>query len=295
MELRHLRYFLTIAEELSFRKAAARLHIAQPALSVQVRQLETEIGVSLFSREGGRGIKLTDAGSVFLDHARETLTKVGRGVTEARLAARGECARVAIGFVPAAEYRIFPKLVPALRKARPNVHFSFRDLKTLEQLEAIRQGELDLGFGWLPIPGKDFDWHPVVEDSFIVVLPASHRLVAQSAVSIRDLSNEPLIFFPQQLYPDTHRRIERLFLSAGAVMNVIYELETSPSMINFVAMGGGCSLLPGYASAIRHEGVVYRPLEPPNVVISLAMIKKKGRGGLVESIFKFAAGAFPPG
>jgi DNA-binding transcriptional LysR family regulator len=294
MELRHLRYFLTIAEELSFRKAAARLHIAQPALSVQIRQLETEIGAALFSREGGRGIKLTDAGSVFLDHARTTLIQVGRGVTEARLAAKGETARVAIGFVPAAEYRVFPKLVPALHQTRPHVHLAFRDLKTLEQLDAIRRDELDLGFGWLPIPAKDFDWHPIADDSFIVALPAGHRLVAKAVVSIKDLSNEPLIFFPPHLYPDTHRRIERLFLSAGAVMNVIYELETSPSMINFVAMGGGCSLMPGYASAIRHEGVVYRPLKPPNVVISLAMIKKKGRGGLVESIFKYAAGVFSP-
>jgi len=294
MELRHLRYFMAIAEELSYRKAAVRLHVAQPALSVQIRQLEVEIGAQLFSREDGRGIKLTDAGSVFLDHARETLSHLGRGVTKARQTAKGEIAHLSIGFVPAAEYRIFPTLIPALKTMWPNVRMTFRDLKTLEQLDAVRRNDLDLGFGWLPIPSKDFEVSKLTEDSFIAVLPKDHPLAAQSEVSIRDLSNEPLIFFPSHLYPDTHRRIERLFLSAGSVMNVVYELENAPSMINFVAMASACSVLPGYVNHIRHDGVAYRPLSPPNLIIALAMIKKRGRGGLVDSICQFTTDAFCP-
>jgi DNA-binding transcriptional LysR family regulator len=292
MELRHLRYFLAIAEELSFRKAAARLYVAQPALSVQIRDLETEIGAALFSREDGRGIKLTAAGFVFLEYARDTLSNLSRGVTQTRQAAKGEIDRLSIGFVPAAEYLVFPNVVPALRRHWPDVHLAFRDLKTLEQLEAIRRNELDLGFVWLPISTKDLDVYELTEDSFVAALPAAHRLAAQPSVSIGDLSNEPLLFFPPRIYPDTHRQIERLFLSAGAVMNVVYELESSPSIINLVALGSGCSLLPGYVRGNRHEGVEYRPLGPPNVSIVLAMVKRKGRGGMVDSFCQFVLDAF---
>jgi len=292
MELRHLRYFVAIAEELSYRKAAGRLHVAQPALSVQMRQLETEIGVELFAREEGRGIELTDAGSVFLEHARETLALVARGVTKARQTGKGEIAHLSIGFVPAAEYLVLPKIIPALKAKWPNVHLGLKELKTLEQLDAIRGGTVDLGFGWLPVPMKEFDVQKLIEDSFIAILPAKHRLAAKPRIEIKDLSNEPLVFFPSEIYPDTHRRVERLFQTAGAVMNVVYELETSPSLINFVAMGSGCSVLPGYVRNIRNDGVICRPLAPPNLSISLALMKKKGRGGLVKSIYQFTREAF---
>jgi DNA-binding transcriptional LysR family regulator len=272
MELRHLRYFLAIAEELSYRKAAARVHIAQPALSVQMRNLEAEIGAELFAREEGRGIKLTDAGTVFLEYARETLSHISAGVTRARQVARGESANLSIGFVPAAEYLVFPKIVPALRKHWPNVHLTFRDLKTLEQLEAIRREEIDLAFGWLPVPTKDFDVEKLLDETFIAVVPVDHPLASKPVVSVADLSNEPLIFFPRNIYP-------------------VYELENSFSMINFVALGSACSLLPSYAAGIHHEGVTFRPLKPPNLVINLAMIKKKGRGGIVESICRFTKNA----
>jgi LysR family transcriptional regulator, hca operon transcriptional activator len=287
MELRHLRYFLTIADELSFRKAAARLHVAQPALSVQIRQLETEIGTDLFTREDGKGIKLTDAGNEFLRHARQTLSLVSEGITKTRHAALTDVAHLSIGFVPAAEYGIFPQLIPQLRKRWPNVHLAFRDFRTLEQLQAIQANELDLGFVWLPIPTRDLDVHPLIQDSFVVVMPAGHPLEAKEEVSIADLSNEPLIFFPKSIYPDTHTSVERLFMSAGSVMNVIYELENSVSMINFVALGSGCTLLPGYARRIPHEGVTFRPLKPPNISLWLAMIKRKSRGGIADEICSF--------
>jgi DNA-binding transcriptional LysR family regulator len=292
MELRHLRYFLAIAEELSYRKAAARLHIAQPALSVQIKQLEAEIGVSLFAREDGRGIKLTDAGSAFLECARETLTNVARGITQTRQIAKGEVIHLSLGFVPAAEHRVLPRVIPAFKTMWPNVHLALHELKTLEQLDAVRSGELDLGFVWLPIPMKDFDAATLTEDSFVSVLPVGHRLASQRVITIKDLSNEPLIFFPSHIYPDTHREIERLFLSGGAVMNVVYELDNSPSIINFVAMGSGSSLLPAYVTSIHHEGAVYRPLAPPNVTVTLAVIKKKGRGGVVDSIYRYTKEAF---
>jgi DNA-binding transcriptional LysR family regulator len=287
MELRHLRYFLAVAEELSFRKAAQRLYIAQPALSVQIRHLEEEIGADLFTREEGRGVKLTDAGVIFVEHARETLAQASQGVTRARQASRGELAHLSVGFVPAAEYLVFPRIVPALRERWPGVHLSFRDLKTAEQVEHLRRSEVDIGFLWLPVPTEGLEVQKLLDDTFVVVLPARHRLASRQAISIRDLSNEPLIFFPSHLYPQTYRAVEHLFLSAGAVMNVVYELENSFSMINFVALGGACSLLLGYTRQIRHDGVVIRPLKPPNVAVSLAIAKKKGRGGIVDAICRF--------
>jgi len=215
------------------------------------------------------------------------------GITKTRQAAKGEVVNLSVGFVPAAEHSILPKIVPVLKTMWPKLHLALRELKTLEQLDAVRKGQLDLGFVWLPIPTEDFDTWKLTEDSFIAILPATHRLASQTIVSIKDLSNEPLIFFPSFIYPDTHRRIERLFLSAGAVMNVVYELDTSPSVINFVAMGSGCSLLPAYVSNIRHDGVVYRPLAPPKITVALAMIKKKGKGGIADSIYRYTKTIFP--
>jgi DNA-binding transcriptional LysR family regulator len=287
MELRHLRYFTAVAEELNFRRAAARLCIAAPPLTVQIHKLEQEMGVKLFGREG-RGIRLTEAGRVFLDEAKKTLSQAARGVALARLADGGEIGHLTIGHNVPAGFLVFPNVVPAFRKTRPAVQLTFRALNMPQQIEGLRREELDLGVVWLPVPTAEFDIEELVQESLFAVVPASHPLAKQSQVGFKDLSGEPLIMPSRDLHPDTYYEIQQRFSRERATMQVAYELESSLSMINFVAMGLGCTLLPNYARNIRQSGVVFRPLKSPPFQKTLAVIKLKRRPGLADTFVKFA-------
>ncbi len=286
MDLRHLRYFVTVAQELNVTRAAARLHIAQPSLSLRIHKLEQEVGAELFDRVG-RSIRLTQAGRLFLEQAHKTLADVDRGITLARQAAKGETGQLSIGYNAPAAFKVFPKIVPAFRRKWPNIHLTFHSLLGQQQLDGLRRDELDLGFVWLPVATEELDVQELLKEPLIAVLPAGHRLARASAVRIKDLSQEPMILPARDLHPDTYRDIEQRFASAGATLNVAYQLENSLSMINFVAMGIGCSILPDYASTIRHDGVVYRPLRPANFTKTLAIIKKKGRTDLARTFVQF--------
>jgi DNA-binding transcriptional LysR family regulator len=294
VELRQLRYFVAVAEEMNLRRAAVRLHIAAPPLSVQIRQLEDEVGTELFAREG-RGIRLTEAGRVFLEQARKMLHNVGVAVELAQKAAKGEIGRLSIGYNAPTGFRVFPRVVPAFKKRWPEVHLTFHAHSIVRTLERLTREELDVGFVWLPIPTEGFDVCELVRESLNVVVPKDHRLAEQDTISIKDLSGEPLILLSRALDPETYRDIEMLFRRVDATMNVVYELENSLSMINFVAMGCGCSVLPDYTRAIRQDSVVHRPLSSPNMVKTLAVIKRKGRGGPAETFFRFTADSLTQG
>jgi LysR family transcriptional regulator, hca operon transcriptional activator len=288
MDLRYLRFFVTVAEEMNFTRAAERLRTAQPSLSLQMRKLEEDVGVDLFVREG-RGIALTDAGRVFLDGARKTLAEVDRNLILTRQAAKGEIGHLSIGYDAPAEFRVFPKVVPAFGAKWPDVRLSFHNLKNAQQLEGLRQNQLDVGFVFLPVAAAEFDIEPLVQVPVIVALPARHPLAAASAVSIKDLSGERLILFPRSLDPETYNQIQQLFLAAHATMNVVLETASLLSAINFVSLGTGCSFLGDYARLVTWKGVVYKPLDPPTLVKTVAVIKKKGKGGLADSFYRFVS------
>jgi DNA-binding transcriptional LysR family regulator len=286
MDLRYLRYFVVVAEEMNFTRAAERLHTAQPSLSVQIRRLEQEVGALLFAREG-RGVTLTDAGRVFLERARKMLVDVERGMALARQAANGEVGHLSIGYDAAAEFRVFPHIVPAFRQKWPGIHLSFHSLKNSQQLEGLRRDQLDVGFVFLPVPKDEFDVEELVKVPLVVALPANHRLACASTVSIKELSHEPLILFPRALDPETYNEIEKLFTAAGAAMNVVVETAIFLSGINFVSLGIGCSFLGEYARRVKWPGVVYKTLEPAKLVKSVAIIKKQRSSDLVEAFYRF--------
>lgn len=288
MELRHLRYFVAVAQDLSIRRAAERLHIAAPPLSQQIKNLEQDIGAQLFARVGrGRHIKLTEAGRLFLEHARKILQDVNRGTALARQAANGEVGHLSIGYSAPAEFRVFPQIVPAFQRRWPLIHLDFHPLGVAQQLEKLRRDELDVGFAWLPLPTAEFDVVPISAEPLIAVLPAKHRLARARKIAIKDLTGERLVLFPRELFSDAYHQIEQLFLMSGARMIVAHELETPLSVLNFVAMGVGCSVLPEYVRLIKHDGVVCKLLQPPTLVKRLAMIKRKDRGNQPDSFFQF--------
>jgi DNA-binding transcriptional LysR family regulator len=292
VELFQARYFVTVADELSFRRAADSLHVSSSSLSVQIRKLELEIGADVFVREG-HTIKLTDVGRVFLKEARQMLVQAERSVTLARQAASGELA-LSIGYNTVAEFDVVPRIIPAFKKQWPTAQLTLRSLRTPEQFEALRSNELDLGFICPPIPSDDFDVQELTREPFVAVLSTEHRLASAPIVSFEALSGEPLILYSRVLDPDSFRQIEQHFNEARSVMNVVYELESSFAMINFVAKGNGCCIVPEYAAGIRRDGTVCKPLGPPSIMRSLAVAKRKDSGILAESFYRFAVDQLAP-
>src|SRR5687768_10910437 len=180
MELRHLRYFVAVAEELHFGRAAARLRVAQPALSQQIKQLERELGVTLLARTRRR-VALTEPGRLFLTEARRTLAQAASAVEVARRAAAGHAGRLRIGHVDIALWGVLPTLVRVYRERYPGVALSLRETLPARQLAALRAGELDVGIGPPPTSGP-FETAPVSADPVLLALPSGHRLAAQESV-----------------------------------------------------------------------------------------------------------------
>jgi DNA-binding transcriptional LysR family regulator len=286
LELFQARYFVAVGEQLSFRRAAEGLHVSPSSLSVQVRKLENEIGAELLIREG-HYVKLTEAGRVFLKEARQFLDHAARSVALARRAAKGDLS-LTVGYNTVAEFTVLPWIVAAFKRNWPQTRMTLRSLKTPEQFAALSCNELDLGFICPPIPADEFEMQELAREPFVAVVPEGHPLAREPAVSFRALSKEPLILYSRVLDPDSYRQLEREFRLANASMNVVYELESSPAMIHFVAAGNGCCIAPEYVCGIRLEGVVCKPLEPPGIMRTLAVAKRKDSSALADSFYRFA-------
>lgn len=291
MELRHLRYFVAVAEELSFRRAAERLHIAQPPLTVQIHKLEQEIGAKLFSR-ARRKVALTDAGCIFLEQARQTLAQVNQAAVLARQASKGESAHLSVGCGTAAEFRIFPSLIPAFMKSYPDIRLDFHNMRTPQLLERLERDELDVVFPWLPVAEESFQIQPLAHEHFLAALPTQHELACAEHASIKALSNIPLVLFSRALDPELFHEIQQLFSQVGAVMNVAYEVNSLVSVLTFVAMGVGCSVLPEYIRELPRAGIVLKELQGPRLVKTVGMVKKADKGGLAEIFYQFTLSNF---
>jgi len=262
MELRHLRYFVAVAEELHFGRAAARLHIAQPPLSQQIRQLEGELGFPLFVR-AHRRVRLTEAGRVFLAEARAVLARVEQGAAEARRVARGETGALAVGFVASATYGLVPSLFRLFRRRHPGVALSLSELSTEEQLAALRAGSIQVGLGRPPAEDPGVVVEPLLDEPLVVALPAAHRLALSRAVPLRALADEPFVLFPRRPRPGWADRILGHCREAGfrpAVAQEALELSTALAL---VAAGIGVTLVPASVRTLRPRALVYRPLAAP--------------------------------
>ena len=287
MELRHLRYFVAVAEECNFRRASARLNVAQPALSVQIRQLEEEIGTKLFER-AGRGVVLTAAGAVFLSYARQALRETKSGVERARQAGSGDIGHLDIGYSTAAGFLVFPTVIPAFRHEHPGVKLNFRSLHLSNQLEALASGEIDIGFGYLPFATEGLDVVPLTKEDLVAVIPVGHRLARERTVSIKDLSGEPLVLPNRAVMPQLRQQITNLFDLNGSNIHVAYEVEHAVNLLNFVGTGLGCSLLPTYVLRMKQDTVVYKKVAPPNLTLELAVMKRKDSRPPADRLFHTA-------
>ena len=259
MELRHLRYFVAVAEELHFGQAAARLHVAQPPLSRQIQLLERELGVSLFIRRNRR-VELTTAGEVFLEGARQTLATAEIAAHDAQRAERGEIGRLALGFVGSAAYAVLPSLLRAFRVRYPEVELSLQAMTTQEQVAAFQQRRIQAGILRPPVGERMLALHTVVREPLVVALPESHALARHERVPLAALADEPLILYPRADGPGVHDAIVNLCRQAGFTPRIVQEAGEMQTIAGLVAGGIGIALVIAAFEYLHSWGVTYRPV-----------------------------------
>lgn len=276
MELRHIRYFLAVAEEGNFTRAAARLGMAQPPLSQQIRVLEMEIGSALFHRVP-HGAELTAAGTAFLAEARASLAAADNAVLAAQRAARGETGRLALGFTASAAFN--PLVTGAIRRFRrqwPEVALALSEMNSSGLMDRLVRGELDAAFirPGLKDP-RDIRLKRLPDEPMLIALPAHHALAKYSRVPLSALAGEPFILFPRAVGLSLHDDILRSCRDAGFELVVTQEAPQIPSVINLVAADLGVSIVPSSIAKLAIEDVVYRPIDGPPLIarLGLAMLK----------------------
>lgn len=274
MELRHLRYFVAVAEELHFGRAAARLYIAQPPLSQQIQQLERELEVTLFQRTSRR-VQLTPAGEVFLAGARQTLAALDAAVQSAQRASRGETGWLGIGFAASATYDLLPAVLHDFRAQFPDVQLSLMELNAVEQSAALRDRSIHVGFARPHTDEAEVVLEAVLREPFLVALPAAHPLVGRSELSLALLADEPFVSFPERPLPSYAQVVRAVCEGAGFAPRVVQEVREMQTAISLVAAGLGIALLPASVQHLRRDGVVYRPLPDDAPRTELAVISRK--------------------
>jgi DNA-binding transcriptional LysR family regulator len=259
-----------VAEELHFRRAAERLHMSQPPLSQQIRQLEEDVGATLLVRNQRR-VELTAAGAAYYARARDILDAVEDAAREARRVQRGQVGRLDVGFVGSALYSVVPDILRAFRARHPDVGLRLRELGTAEQLRRLEDGRLDIGF-LRPAGGRPgLSMETVLREPVVAALPDGHRLAAAAAVRVEELAGEPLVLITRSGAPGLRGALAPLtdVFEEDAIVQEVAEMQT---LIGLVAAGVGVSLVPASVRALARTGVVYRPLagDPPRVALSAA-------------------------
>ncbi|MTJ07147.1 MULTISPECIES: LysR family transcriptional regulator [unclassified Anabaena] len=272
MELRHLRYFIAVAEELHFSKAAEKLHIAQPPLSQQIQQLEAELGVKLFDRKTKRQVQLTEAGKVFLQEAYQLLVQLESAVTLTQRTGRGETGKLRIGFTSLVIYDLLPLILRKFREQFLEVKIELLELTTSQQEEALRDSLIQVGFAHPPLEDDTLSYECIHKETLVVALSSTHSLAQKEYVSVRSLLNEPLIMFPRYLAPGLYDRIMSLFHQANFSPNITQEAIQMQTIIGLVSAGMGVAITPSSIQNLQRSGVVYRPILEEVPLIETAII-----------------------
>lgn len=260
MELRHLRYFITVAEELNFSKAALKLYTAQPSLSQQIKDLEEDVGVKLLNRTK-RKVELTEEGAVFLEQARLTLAQADKAVAMARQVAQAKQQQLRIGFVPVAEMKVFPYVLPNLRVQNPDLKIELLSLNNLEQMRAIKKGELDITFTRHNFHNEEIESKFVLREPLIFILPADHPLAKYERIPVKALNGIDFIIPALEQSGTLHNAILDFAKTQGIELNIVQSADNILFNINSIGMGLGCTILPGYIAPLTMNNSVIRPLD----------------------------------
>ena len=271
MELRHLSSFVAVAEELHFGRAAKRLHMAQPPLSQQIRQLERGLGVQLFERST-RSVRLTSAGEAFLKPVRTVLEDLEIATRVAQAAGRGEYGRVSVGFAGASSHTTLPLLTRAVRAAHPGIELVMQGQTYANRaLARVADGSLDLGFVRMPAPQPGVATRVIDQEELVCALPADHRLAQRDRIAVADLAGEPFVSFPSNAGSSLRDCMLQACEDAGHSARIVQEAPDSYTILALVAMGVGVTLTLTSCMHIQQTGLVYRPLSGPPVVQEAAL------------------------
>lgn len=259
MELKHLRAFATLAEELHFGRAAQRLAIVQPALSMQIKALEDWLGVRLLDRNR-HSVTLTDVGRLFLEEARATLHQAQRSADVARGLGRGETGRIRLGFVSSVLPELLPTLIRHAHRRYPGIRLELKDMPGPDQVQALKSDQLDFGLMRLPAPHAGVQTQTVLHESIIVALPADHPLAAHSSIEVAQLAQQPVLMLARRYAAGFHDALLRAVSEHGGRLDIADELGEFTTMLALVSAGLGIGLLPQHAGRALPPNVVSRPL-----------------------------------
>jgi DNA-binding transcriptional LysR family regulator len=289
MELRQIRSFLSVAETLHFGRTAELIHLSQPALSLQIRALEAEVGVRLLERNR-RKTTLTPAGRAFRDAAIAGVAQLDRAIRNARLAADGKLGLLRIGFISTAGSELLPDTIRAFRELNPEVEFSLRNILTAEQIQMLEAGALDIGFLRLPIGGHtQLEVATIHREPFVLVVPASHPLGARTKVRLSEVAGQDFVMYDRKHAPGFHDQVFGMLRNAGIVPNVCQTAGEMPTLIALVAAGIGISILP--TSAVKHNiaAVVGCEIADPIPMSEIGLASVKDNDSAVVKNFRSLA------
>ncbi|MFN8721636.1 MAG: LysR family transcriptional regulator [Rhodospirillales bacterium] len=288
-DLRLFHYAVAVADEGGFSRAAARLGIAQPPLSQQIRRLEAALGVVLFERTAGGAVP-TPAGMVFLDRARAVLRDAGEAVDAARRAARGEEGRLAIAIAGGAMFSFLPGLLRDFRLRRPGVAMDLSNLSPDEQVDALEAGRIDVGFAGRARMSSGVVAALAHAEPFVAALPADHPLSRRRVLALRDLADDPFVMFARTQASGLHADVLDLCRGAGFTPRIVQEIAPMHAVVGLVGAGLGVAVVPRSVRVLRFSTVVYRPFADAAVPSQIFMLHRSGGASPAAAAFVAFAG-----
>lgn len=291
MELRHLRYFVAVADEENVTRAAAKLHVAQPAVSRQIRDLEEELGLPLLERTA-KSVRLTDAGRVFLQEARAVLARADDAIKTVRAVAGGTSGELHVGYAPSLTVQILPRALRRFQAALPGVRVSLHDLSTEEMLEGLREGRLQVSLGVAPEGGqlRGLKFHELARYPMGIAVAPGHRFARQRTITLEKAVSEPFIGYSRAGYPEYHTAMEKIFASTGRGPHFAEEHDSVTSLIAAVEAGRGIAVVPSCMACLAGPRLKIIPLKPAiDPVVVGAVCRKTGASPIAQKFVDAAA------
>ncbi|ABG04547.1 transcriptional regulator, LysR family [Rubrobacter xylanophilus DSM 9941] len=289
MELRHLRYFVAVAEEMSFNRAARRLRMAQPPLSTQIRQLEKELGVRLFDRTS-RGVRLTEAGTLLLEEARRLFVQLDQTTRAVQRVGHGEVGRLALGFVPSATNEVLPPILREFTNRFPGVELFLREMRPDMVVQRLHEQQIDAGFLFLPLEDAALHVECISREPLVLALPEAHPLASRRQVRLQEVSEEPFVLPARYPMPGLYGQVTAACRAAGfepkAVQKDVWLMQT---IVGLVAGGLGVALVPASVRNLNRKGVAYRPVRGLSPSVELGMVwRREARGAVLDAFLQVA-------
>ena len=276
MDLKQLKSFMAVANTLNFGRAARQLHLSQSALSIQIQNLEAHLGVPLLARNR-RSVRLTPAGESILADSEHLLKQIAAIELKAARIGSGEIGHLRIGFVASATAQLLPSIVVAFRKTHPGVSFDLTNIPTVSQIDALKNGAIDIGFPRLPLAVEGLSIEPIHREHFAIVLPKSHHLASDSALTVRKLADEPFIAYGRKWAPAFYDHWTELCRQAGFTPNVVQETAEMETALVLIAAGLGVAILPQEITRRSRAILAIKPLPTEKIVseIGIAVVASR--------------------